>query len=332
MGMVKSTTVIGIRRDGSAALASDGQVTVGNTIMKAGAHKVSRLHGGSVLAGFAGSVADSLTLFDLFERKLEEYHGGLTRAAVEMAKEWRTDKVLHRLEALLLVADQTNLLIVSGAGEVIEPDDGVAAIGSGGPIALGVARALLRHTSMSPGEIAREAIGKSRARSVSSQTTISPWRSCRERRLGMTPRGIVTELDRFIVGQQQAKRAIAIAIRNRERRRLLPEDIREEILPKNILMIGPTGVGKTEMARRLAKLVSAPFIKIEATKFTEVGYVGRDVDSMVRDLIEAAIRMVKARRHGEVKEKAAQVAEERLIDLLLGLSEQPYTKEPRFPS
>ena len=157
--LIRSTTVVGVRRDGHAAMASDGQVTVGDHVVKANAHKVRRLHDGRVLAGFAGSVADALSLFDLFERKLEEYHGGLTRAAVEMAKEWRTDRVLRRLEALLLVADQTNLLIVSGAGEVIEPDDGVAAIGSGGPIALGVARALLRHTDLSPAAIASAAIG-----------------------------------------------------------------------------------------------------------------------------------------------------------------------------
>ncbi|MGQ9778461.1 MAG: ATP-dependent protease ATPase subunit HslU [Bacillota bacterium] len=146
--------------------------------------------------------------------------------------------------------------------------------------------------------------------------------------MGMTPREIVAELDRFIIGQQQAKRAIAIAIRNRERRRLLPPGIREEVMPKNILMIGPTGVGKTEIARRLAKLISAPFVKVEATKFTEVGYVGRDVDSMVRDLVEAGIRMVKARRLQEVTEKATRLAEERLIDLLLGVQPSRPAKNP----
>ncbi|MCL6614791.1 MAG: ATP-dependent protease ATPase subunit HslU [Firmicutes bacterium] len=146
--------------------------------------------------------------------------------------------------------------------------------------------------------------------------------------MGMTPREIVAELDRFIIGQQGAKRAIAIAIRNRERRRLLPPGIREEVMPKNILMIGPTGVGKTEIARRLAKLVAAPFVKVEATKFTEVGYVGRDVDSMVRDLVEAGIRMVKARRFQEVTEKASRLAEERLIDLLLGIQPSRQVKNP----
>lgn len=138
--------------------------------------------------------------------------------------------------------------------------------------------------------------------------------------LGLTPREIVAELDRYIIGQGRAKRAIAIAVRNRARRRLLAADLREEIIPKNILMIGPTGVGKTELARRLARLVAAPFIKVEATKFTEVGYVGRDVDSMVRDLVEAGIRMVKERRVLEVRDRAAKAAEDRLVDLVLGLS------------
>jgi len=133
----------------------------------------------------------------------------------------------------------------------------------------------------------------------------------------LTPREIVRELDRYIVGQKQAKRAVAIALRNRYRRARLPESLREEILPKNILMIGPTGVGKTEIARRLAKLVRAPFIKVEATKFTEVGYVGRDVESIIRDLAEVALRMVKAERMEKVETQAAANAEKRLVELLV---------------
>lgn len=133
----------------------------------------------------------------------------------------------------------------------------------------------------------------------------------------LTPREIVSELDKYIVGQVQAKKAVAVALRNRYRRSLLDEAIRDEIIPKNILMIGPTGVGKTEIARRLAKLVGAPFIKVEATKFTEVGYVGRDVESMVRDLVETSIRMVKAERTEEVKDKAEQLANERIVELLV---------------
>ncbi|MBQ8506344.1 MAG: ATP-dependent protease ATPase subunit HslU, partial [Clostridia bacterium] len=132
----------------------------------------------------------------------------------------------------------------------------------------------------------------------------------------LTPREIVRELDRYIIGQTDAKRAVAVALRNRYRRAQLPEEIREEVTPKNILMIGPTGVGKTEIARRLAKLVDAPFIKVEATKFTEVGYVGRDVESIIRDLVEAAIRLVKGQHSARVRNRAECAVENRLVDLL----------------
>src|SRR5215813_737440 len=133
----------------------------------------------------------------------------------------------------------------------------------------------------------------------------------------LTPREIVVELDKYVVGQAKAKRAVAIALRNRIRRQRLPADMAEEVTPKNILMIGPTGVGKTEIARRLAKLAQSPFLKVEASKFTEVGYVGRDVESMVRDLVEIAVTMLREERQVEVREKARQAAEERLLDLLL---------------
>lgn len=133
----------------------------------------------------------------------------------------------------------------------------------------------------------------------------------------LTPREIVAELDKYIVGQKKAKKSVAVALRNRYRRSLLDESLRDEIIPKNILMIGPTGVGKTEIARRLAKLVHAPFVKVEATKFTEVGYVGRDVESMVRDLVETSIRMVKAEKTEKLKDKAAALAEERILALLV---------------
>src|SRR5437016_5350378 len=133
----------------------------------------------------------------------------------------------------------------------------------------------------------------------------------------LTPREIVAELDKYVIGQAKAKRAVAIALRNRYRRQRLPADMAEEVAPKNILMIGPTGVGKTEIARRLARLAQSPFIKVEASKFTEVGYVGRDVESMVRDLVEIAVKMVREEREVEVREKAREAAEERLLDLLL---------------
>src|SRR5690554_5023298 len=132
----------------------------------------------------------------------------------------------------------------------------------------------------------------------------------------LTPRDIVAELDKYIIGQDEAKKSVAIALRNRWRRQNASEDMRDEIMPNNIIMIGPTGVGKTEIARRLAKLAGAPFIKVEATKFTEVGYVGRDVDSMIRDLVETAIRMVKGEKMEAVQDRANELAEERLLEIL----------------
>src|ERR1700759_590055 len=144
----------------------------------------------------------------------------------------------------------------------------------------------------------------------------------------MTPREIVVELDKFIVGQAAAKRAVAVALRNRVRRQKLPPEMAEEVLPKNILMIGPTGVGKTEIARRLARLAGCPFVKVEASKYTEVGYVGRDVESMVRDLVETSIEMVREEKLDEVAERAEQAAEERLLDLLLPPSPGAVPAEP----
>ncbi|MDK2821951.1 MAG: ATP-dependent HslUV protease, peptidase subunit HslV [Clostridia bacterium] len=155
---MQGTTVVAVRKKNKVAMASDGQVTLDNTIMKHKARKVRRLYNGKVLAGFAGSVADAFTLFEKFESKLEQYRGNLRRAAVELGKEWRMDKVLRRLEALLVAADQDYLLIISGNGEVIEPDDGIAAIGSGGPYALAAARALSMHTELEVGSIVKEAL------------------------------------------------------------------------------------------------------------------------------------------------------------------------------
>ena len=154
-----STTIVAVKRDGKVALAGDGQVTFGNsTVMKSTAKKVRRLYHDKIIAGFAGSVADAFTLFEKFEEKLEATHGHLQRAAVALAKDWRTDKILRRLEALLLVADKDKILLLSGNGEVIEPDDDCAAIGSGGFYALAAARALIAHTELTAAEIAKESL------------------------------------------------------------------------------------------------------------------------------------------------------------------------------
>jgi ATP-dependent HslUV protease subunit HslV len=156
--VIKSTTVICIRKDGKVALAGDGQVTFGETIVKQSAKKIRRLYNGQILAGFAGSTADAFALFSRFESKLEEFRGNLARAAVELAKDWRTDRALRHLQALLVVADREKTFLLSGNGDLIEPDDGIAAIGSGGPFALAAARALLKHTPLSAREIAEEAM------------------------------------------------------------------------------------------------------------------------------------------------------------------------------
>ena len=157
--MFHGTTIVAVLKDGHCALAGDGQVTFGgNTVMKHHAIKVRPIYQGKVLAGFAGSVADAVTLFEKYEEQLEKYQGNLRRAAVELAKEWRMDRVLRRLEALLVVGNTESLLVISGNGELIEPDDGVTAIGSGGPYALAAARALHRHTDFTAGEVARQAL------------------------------------------------------------------------------------------------------------------------------------------------------------------------------
>ncbi|MGI5873704.1 MAG: ATP-dependent protease subunit HslV [Bacillota bacterium] len=155
----EATTIIGVSRNGETAVAGDGQVTMGNSmIMKNGARKVRRLYNGRVVAGFAGAVADAFTLFDKFEAKLNEHRGNLTRASVELVREWRTDKILQKLEAMMIVANDESMLIISGSGEIIEPDDGVVAIGSGGPYALAAAKALLAHSDLSAADIAAEAM------------------------------------------------------------------------------------------------------------------------------------------------------------------------------
>jgi ATP-dependent HslUV protease subunit HslV len=154
----RATTILAVRRDGQVALGGDGQVTVGETVMKSNAQKVRALRGGKLLAGFAGAVADAFTLFEKFEEKLERYPGNVPRAAIELAKDWRSDRVLRRLEALLAVADRDHGFVISGNGELIEPDDGIVAIGSGGSYALAAARALVQNTDLPPREIVRRGL------------------------------------------------------------------------------------------------------------------------------------------------------------------------------
>jgi len=157
-GRIHSTTILCVRRDGHVALGGDGQVTIGDTVMKANANKVRALKGGKILAGFAGAAADAFTLFEKFEEKLERYPGNLPRAAVELAKDWRSDRVLRRLEALLVVSDREHGYIISGSGELIEPDDGVLAIGSGGSYALASARALLTSSKLPARDIVQRSL------------------------------------------------------------------------------------------------------------------------------------------------------------------------------
>jgi ATP-dependent HslUV protease subunit HslV len=155
---IRSTTVICVRHQGGVVLAGDGQVSMGQTVLKKSAQKIRRLHKGAVLAGFAGSTSDAFALFSRFEVKLEEYRGNLSRAAIELAKDWRLDKALRQLDAMLVVADKDSSFLISGTGDVVEPDDGIIAIGSGGPYALAAARALVRHTGLSAREVALEAM------------------------------------------------------------------------------------------------------------------------------------------------------------------------------
>ncbi len=155
---IRGTTIVCVRKDGQIAMAGDGQVTLGNTVMKHTARKIRRMHNEQILAGFAGSTADAFTLFEKFEAKVQEFRGNLPKAAVALAKDWRTDQILRKLEALLIVADSETTLVLSGSGDVIEPDDGIAAIGSGGPFAQAAAKALRNHSQLGAQQIAEEAL------------------------------------------------------------------------------------------------------------------------------------------------------------------------------
>ena len=305
------TTICSVRYNNQTAIAGDGQVTLGEKVIaKATAKKIRRIYHDQVVIGFAGGVADAVSLQDMLEGKLETYSGDLRRAAVEMAQSWRKDPTLAKLQAMVIAFNDKDLLLISGNGEVLEPDEDVVAIGSGGNFAQAAAIAMTRHSSgMSASEIAKEAVKIASGIDVFTDDHITTEEK--------TPKQIVELLDKYIIGQNEAKKSVAVALYNRYRRLQLPKQMQQDITPKNMLMAGPTGVGKTEIARRLAKIVDAPFVKVEATKFTEVGYVGRDVESMVRDLVEEAVRMEEKEQFDRVKLQATKKANNRLVKLIV---------------
>ena len=310
---VRSTTILTVRHQGKVAIGGDGQVTLGNTVMKADAMKIRRLAEGKVITGFAGSSADAFALLERFEAKLKDFPSNVPRAATELAKEWRTDRALRRLEALLAVVDAKHTLLVTGTGDVIQPTDGVLGIGSGGHTRWR-RRGRWWPIRRSRPRRSCEARWRSPPASTSTPTPTSWWRSCHARLDAARNRRRARSAHRR-PGRRQAGRGrspFAIAGGGSS----CPTRCEPEVAPKNILMIGPTGVGKTEIARRLAKLTGAPFIKVEATKYTEVGYYGRDVESMVRELVENAIGLVRERERKNVEQEAQQRVEDRLLDLL----------------
>ena len=270
------------------ALGGDGQVTLGTTVMKADAVKVRKLLDGQVLVGFAGSAADGFALLERFEAKLKDYPNNVPRAATELAKLWRTDRMLRRLEAVLVVVDARHSLLVSGSGDVIQPSDGILATGSGRRLRPG-RRAGPGGAHRPPGRRDRPPVADDRRRDrhlhqqpSDGGGTPVPDLTPRADRRRARPRHRRPGRGQARRGDRPAEPLAAPAARR--------TSSAARSLPKNIMLIGPTGVGKTEIARRLAKLVGAPFVKVEATKYTEVGYYGRDVESLVRDLVEAAHR------------------------------------------
>ena len=307
-----STTVLTVRHKGVVAIGGDGQVTVGNTIMKADAVKIRRLNEQTRSSPASpGPAPTPSPCWSASRPSSRTIPANMPRAATELAKEWRTDRALRRLEAMLAVVDARHTLLVTGNGDVIQPTDGVLGIGSGGSYAVAAARALLkpirsrraRDRPRGPGdrrghrhlhEHQHHGGGTCRARVDPAGNRRPSWTgtsSARTRPSGPWPWPSAT------AGGGSS----------------FPTEMRQEVAPKNIMMIGPTGVGKTEIARRLAKLTGAPFIKVEATRYTEVGYYGRDVESMVRELVENAIGLVRQKEREKVREEAQRRAEERLL-------------------
>jgi len=238
-----ATTILAYKGKNKAVIGGDGQVTFGDSVLKGNATKIRTLHKGKILAGFAGSTADAFNLFDMFEDFLEDKKGDILKSVVEFSKAWRKDKVLRRLEAMMIVLNQEHIFILTGNGDVVEPEDGeIASIGSGGNFAISAARALKKHAKMDEEELVKE--------SLSIAADLCIYTNHNIKTLNLTPKEIVEYLDKYVIG----------ALRTRYRRMQLIPEMQQEITPKNILMIGSTGVGKTEISRRLATMMSVPFI------------------------------------------------------------------------
>ena len=316
--MIHSTTILAVRHRDRAVMAGDGQVTFGQTVVKQSARKIRRLYNDRILAGFRR----------LGRRLVRAVRALRSRSSSSIAatssarpSSWpRTgarDRILRRLEAMLIVARQDVDVPAVGQRRSHRARRRHRGDRIGRPVRAGGgarrsranteldARAIAEKAMAIAGEICIYTNAQHRASKSCSCADLSARNARRRRPTSLTPRQIVAELDKYVVGQAAAKRAVAIALRNRMRRQKLPPELAEEIAPKNILMIGPTGVGKTEIARRLARLAQSPFIKVEASKFTEVGYVGRDVESMVRDLVELGVDMVREERLEEVRGEGA---------------------------
>ncbi len=318
------TTILCVRKDGKVVIAGDGQVTMGNTIVKSNAKKLRRLGGGKVIAGFAGATADAFALFERLEGKLEQHPGQLTRACVELAKDWRTDRYLRRLEAMMAVADKEVSLVLSGTGDVLEPEDGIIGIGSGGPYALAAARALIDQQGSTPRR-SHARRWRSPPRSASSPTTNVTHRNAYEPS-AFSPREIVSELDRHIVGQNDAKRAVAIALRNRWRRQQLPRRAARGGAAQEHPDDRPDR-HRQDRDRAPARQAGAGALHQGRGDQIHRGRLCRPRRRADRARPDrGALALTRERLRKEVASKAELAAEERVLDVLVGPGAGPDTR------